>query len=87
MFSLGQKKQKPKNIGHKNYDIVNIGNKIIDKISKTSNLRATANGLIQNYSNHPNNLYEPIKGVEIKTKSKYTVEKPKKSKSHNHSDE
>lgn len=85
MFSLGIKKTKPKNIGHKSYELVNMGHKIIDKVSKLSNLKSTSNGLIENYSNHPNNLYEPIKGVEIKTKSKFTVEKPKNHKSHNQS--
>ena len=64
-----------------------MGHKIIDKVSKLSNLKSTANGLIENYSNHPYLLYEPIKGVEIKTKSKFTVEKPKKYKSHNQSDD
>ena len=63
-----------------------MGHKIIDKTTKIPNLKSTLNGLLDNYSNHPNNLYESIKGVEINTKSKFTVQKPKKHKSHNQSD-
>jgi len=82
MNSLGHKKQNSKSIGNKNYFLNHIGHKVFDKGLKPLNLKATGNGLIENYSNHSNSIYEPIKGVEIKTnKSKFTVEKQKINKS------
>lgn len=81
MYSLGNKKRHLNFLGHKNYHLNNIGNKMHDKAMKTPSLKTTEDGLIQNYSNHANSIYEPIKGVEIKTsKSKFIVEKqPKKN--------
>jgi hypothetical protein len=87
MFSLGHKKHKVKTIGHKNYYLNYIGNRNFDKSGKAPELRATSDGIIENYSNHPNSLYEPIRGVEMKsTPHKFQVEKPKKHKKHKKED-
>ena len=83
MFSVGQKKQKAKTMGHKNYYLNYMGHKNYDKSGKAPQLRATSDGIIENYSNHTHSLYEPIKGVEMKTRPhNFQVEKPKKHKKH-----
>jgi len=84
MNALGQKKMNPKFIGSKNYYLNSIGNKIQEKSSKVAALKGTSDGIIDNYSNHSHSIYEPIKGVEIKSnKSKFVLERPKKNKSNN----
>jgi len=82
MNALGHKKHNLKSIGHKSYYLNHIGNKMYDKSSKVPDLKNSTDGLIENYSNHPNQIYEPIKGVQLKTsKSKFLLEKPQKAKS------
>lgn len=82
MFSVGQKKQKVKSMGNKNYYLNNIGHKTFDRIGKGSQLSATQDGIINNYSNSADSHSEPIKGVEYKAnKRNFQVEKPKKQKS------
>lgn len=87
MNSIGQKFKKSKTIGLKNYVTQTIGNKHSMKNEKVPVLENTPNGLIDNYSNHPNNLYEPIKGIELpKTKHSFQIKKTKhKSKHSNNS--
>ena len=87
MNSLGHKRTRITTIGNKNYYLNYLGNKSYTKGSKTPNLQTTSNGIIENYSNHPHTMAEPIKGVEIKqNKSNYQVEKPKKNKKLNNYD-
>ncbi len=84
MNTLGNKKNHISTLGNKNYHLNYLGNKVFSKGSKSSNLQTTPNGIIENYSNHPHTMAEPIKGVENKqSKNNYQVEKPKKSKKHN----
>lgn len=83
MNSLGHKKNKIKTLGSKNYYLNYLGHKSYEKNNKDSNLQTTPTGIIENYANHPNTLYEPIKGVEIKqNKNNYQIEKsrPKRNK-------
>jgi len=87
MFSLGHKKQNAKSLGHKNYHFNNLGHKIHDKGQNQTNLNlklTSSSDGIDNYSNSVFSMYEPIKGVEIKSNksNKFNVEKPKR-KVHN----
>ena len=80
MFSIGQKRNKIKTMGNRNYHLKNIGHRYVEKSKKSPQL-IPSDGLIENYSNSANQSYEPIKGVNIKTsKNSFQVEKPKKSK-------
>ncbi len=80
MFSVGQKRNKIKTVGNRNYHLNNIGHRYVERSGKVPQL-IPSDGLIENYSNSANQSYEPIKGVNIKTsKNSFQVEKPKKSK-------
>lgn len=80
MNSIGSKFKHPKTIGLKNCSNQNIGHKMSMKNAKTPALENTPQGYIENYSNHPNNMYEPIKGMSYKPKQNkgFQIEKPKK---------
>jgi len=85
MNSLGNKKFKAQSMGNKQYlSGKTLGSKLYDKSSKIPNLEQKPYPNIDNYSNHPNTLYEPIKGVDMpKTKKSYQIEKPKPNKKNN----
>ncbi len=85
MNSLGNKKFKLQSMGNKQYlSGKTLGSKLYDKSSKVPNLEQKSDPNITNYANHPNNLYEPIKGINMpKIKKSYLIEKPKTDKKHN----
>lgn len=82
MISLGHKKHNIKTMGQKNYYLNYIGHKVIDRSNAKGQIKEhLKDGLIQNYSNHPYSISEPIKGVDYKPKqNNYVIEKPQKSK-------
>lgn len=73
---LGHKKQLlNKFVGNKNYSGSHLGHKMYDKGSRLPLLQNTPE--INNDANHSHSIYEPIKGIQIKTdkSNKYLVEK------------
>ena len=66
MNTLGNKRSRPQTIGNKIVLSYVIGHKINPKSHVLGLLEQTPTGEIVNYSNHPNQAYDPIKGNEYK---------------------